>query len=132
MLSSSFDISEFIRKVEGRSSKEVIYLADQEATAAERYIYQHKKCRQTHDDSDTCGDARKYAVLLKDFVQYMRYGVLTHSVRGLDLTPLGPRGGRFRDPGTEKKGGSLTIRPRSGGKTQSCPHGSLCCPTALL
>lgn len=86
MLSSSFDISEFIRKVEGHSKQDMIYLADQEATAAERYIYKHKKCRQNRSDSDNCRDAWNYVVILKDFVQYIRYGVLTHSVNMLNLT----------------------------------------------
>ena len=86
MLSSSFDISEFIRKVEGHSDQEIIYLADQEATAAERFLYKNRKCRQARNNYDNCRDARHYAVLLKDFVLYMRYGVLTHSVRMLGLT----------------------------------------------
>jgi hypothetical protein len=91
MLSSSFDISEFMRKVQGHSNQEMIYLADQEATAAERYIFKHKKCRQCPSDSDSCRDARKYVGILKDFVQYIRYGVLTHSVTMLDLTlPVSP------------------------------------------
>lgn len=86
MLSSSFDISEFIRKVEGHSDQEIIYLADQEATATERFIYKNRGCRQSRSDYENCRVARHYAVLLKDFVLYMRYGVLTHSVRMLDLT----------------------------------------------
>ena len=98
MLSSSFDISEFIDKVKGHSDQEIIYMADREATAAERYVHQHK-CKSDSDrtiKADAAGDARcepytvllharHYVVLLKDFVQYMRYGVLTQSVRRLDL-----------------------------------------------
>ena len=85
MLSSSFDISEFLKKVTGHTDQEIIYLADQEATATERYIYKHANCRQQMDDSGDCADARHYALLLKDFVLYIRYGVLTQSVRHLDL-----------------------------------------------
>jgi hypothetical protein len=84
MLSSSFDISEFIMKVEGHSNQEIIYLADQEATAAERYLYKNRSCRDAEEDSDECTSVRQYALLLKDFVIYMRYGVLTRSVRELD------------------------------------------------
>lgn len=86
MLSSSFDISEFLQQVEGHSRQEIIYLADQEATETERYLYKHKKCQQDMSDTEDCADAKHYAVLLKDFVLYMRYGVLTHSVRKLHLS----------------------------------------------
>jgi len=91
MLSSSFDISEFFRKVEGHSDQEIINLADQEATATERYIFKNEKCRQKHSDDDHCRNARHYVVLLKDFVLYLRYGVLTHSFRRLDLTLYRPQ-----------------------------------------
>jgi hypothetical protein len=83
MLSSSFDISEFIRKVKGHSDQEIIYLADREATAAERYLYKHRSCRDAEEDSEECTSVRRYALLLKDFVNYIRYGVLTRSVRAL-------------------------------------------------
>ena len=78
MLSSSFDISEFINKVRGRSDHEIIYMADQEATAAERLCFKHGA-------SEEIDDARNYALLLKDVVLYMRHGILTHSARQLDL-----------------------------------------------
>jgi hypothetical protein len=85
MLSSSFDISEFVQKVKGHCDEEIIYLADQEATAAERYIYKHTKCRKNNGSTENCADVRNYAVLLKDIVLYMRYGVLTRSVRRMEL-----------------------------------------------
>jgi hypothetical protein len=85
MLSSSFDISEFIKKVEGHSEQEIIYLADQEATAAERYLYKHRRCRNGGEDADDCINVRQYAIFLKDFVIYIRHGVLTRSVRELDV-----------------------------------------------
>jgi hypothetical protein len=86
VLWSSFDISEFFRKVEGHSRQEIIYLADKEATATERYIYKQAKGCKKRSDDDPCRDARHYALQLKDFVLYIRYGVLTHSVRMLNLT----------------------------------------------
>jgi len=85
MLSSSFDISEFIKRVKGHSDQEIIFLADQEATATERFLYKHGKCRQKISNAEDCADARHYAVLLKDFVLYIRYGILTHSFRQLHL-----------------------------------------------
>jgi hypothetical protein len=78
MLSSSFDIYEFIDKVKGHSSQEIIYLADQEATEAERHIY---KKRQVESGDD----AFHYVMLLKDVVLYLRHGIQTHAVRRIDL-----------------------------------------------
>ena len=86
MLSSSFDISEFIRKVEGHSDQKIILMADEEATAAERYLYRHQGCRNAGRNSEECVNIRKYVSLLKDFVLYIRHGVLTRLVRELDVT----------------------------------------------
>ena len=79
MLSSSFDIHEFIDKVRGRSNKEIVYMADQEATAAERALY---RSAQSGDNDP----ANSYVMILKDIVLYMRHGVLTGSVRKLDFS----------------------------------------------
>lgn len=78
MLSSSLDISEFINKVKGRSDQEIIYMADQEATAAERLYFKPGA-------GDQRVEARNYAILLKDVVLFMRHGILTHSARQFDL-----------------------------------------------
>ena len=43
------------------------------------------KCRQQQSEVQNCDDVRNYAVLLKDFVLYMRHGIMTHSIRQLDL-----------------------------------------------
>lgn len=81
MLSSSFDICEFIDKVKGNNGQKVIYLADREATEAERLVY--KKAR-----TDSLDNARTYTALLKDIVLYMRYGIRTHAVRQIDGAQL--------------------------------------------
>ena len=81
MLSSSFDICEFIDKVKDHSEQEIIYLADQEATETERHLYKHAK-------TENCDPARSYAGLLKDIVLYMRHGIRTHAARQLDLPRL--------------------------------------------
>lgn len=81
MLSTSFNIYEFIDKVKGHSDQEIIYMADLEATEAERYLY--KQSRQADDRS-----AVSYVTLLKDVVLYMRYGIRTHAVRQIDLEAL--------------------------------------------
>jgi hypothetical protein len=85
MLSSSFDISEFIRKVEGHSDREIVFLADQEAIAAERYLFRCRECRDTEQNSEECASVRQYALLLKDVVLYIRHGVITRLVRELDV-----------------------------------------------
>lgn len=94
MLSSSFDILEFIKKVKGHYDREIVYLADQEATAAERYLYKHTNSQRPTSALDDCADVRYYIVLLKDFVLYMRYGILTQSVRQLDLALPDSIGGK--------------------------------------
>jgi hypothetical protein len=82
MLSSSFDIFEFIDKVKSHSEQEIVYLADREATAAERHLYKH-------NPKENNEAARSYAMLLKDIVLYMRHGVRTRAVRQIDLSNLG-------------------------------------------
>lgn len=78
MLSSSFDIYEFIDKVKGHSGQEIIYLADQEATEAERRLYKRSPVEWGEH-------ASRYVMLLKDVVLYMRHGIQTHAVRQIDL-----------------------------------------------
>ena len=79
MLSNQYDMGEFVEKVRGCSFEDVIFLTDKEATEAERYLY--RECRD-----DSCEAARQYVVSLKDFIQYVRYGLVTRSTRDLDLT----------------------------------------------
>ena len=81
MLSSSFDIQEFIDKVKGHSDQDIIHMADLEATEAERCLY-----KQPHTVDGK--NASSYATLLKDVVLYMRHGIQTHAVRQIDLQSL--------------------------------------------
>jgi hypothetical protein len=78
MLSSSFDIYEFIDKVKGRSEQEIIYLADMEATEAERHLYKSFKNERNEN-------AGGYVALLKDVVLYFRHGVRTHAIRQINF-----------------------------------------------
>ena len=78
MLSSSFNIKEFIEKAKGHTYLDIIWMADQEATAAERCFYK-LGCK---------GDSDKmmyYSRCLKDFILYMRHGVRTQKIRNLQL-----------------------------------------------
>lgn len=81
MLSASFDIYEFIKKVKGRSDQEIIYMADLEATEAERHFY---KCSKNGNNEI----AGSYVALLKDVVLYFRHGVRTQAIRQIDLPCL--------------------------------------------
>ena len=86
MLSSSFDIKEFVEKVQDNSEINMFYLTDQELVAVERLIYRTHCHNNSQRESEVCPGACRYAVLLKDFVMYLRHGVLSRAFRQLDLT----------------------------------------------
>ena len=81
MISRSFDISEFIAEVKGHSRQEIIFLADAEATAAERESYKTPLQKDRRR-------MRNYAAEIKDVILYMRHGILTRMTRLLDLRGL--------------------------------------------
>ena len=68
MISSDCDFSDFFAAVKDKHYQDIIYLADQEATAAERLLYRNKI---SGDQKKICG--KEYASILKDLVSYMRY-----------------------------------------------------------
>jgi hypothetical protein len=70
MISSNCDFSDFVAAIKDKSYYDVIYLADQEATAAERLLFRNG----VHDDErKRCG--QKYASILKDLISYMRSNI---------------------------------------------------------
>jgi len=75
MISQSCDFDEFFESVRDRDYLDVIYLADKEATEAERLKYRSRAGRTLC--SETCLD---YADALKGFIRYMRYGVKSPSM----------------------------------------------------
>jgi hypothetical protein len=75
MISQSCDFDEFIESVRDRDYLEVIYLADKEATEAERLKYRSK-----HRRLDPPGACAGYADVLKGFICFMRYGVKSPSM----------------------------------------------------
>lgn len=81
MLSTSYSIVEFMKKAEGHSYEEIIWMADQEATEAERRFYRLGRS----GDSDKILSYTRY---LKDFILYMRHGVRTLKTRDLKLDPF--------------------------------------------
>jgi hypothetical protein len=73
MISQSCDFDEFFERVRERNYLEVIYLADKEATEAERLRYRSRSRRLVPPEACT-----GYADALKGFIRFMRYGVMSH------------------------------------------------------
>jgi hypothetical protein len=75
MISQSCDFDEFLERVRDRDYLEVIYLADKEATEAERLKYRSRTRRL--EPPEACAG---YADVLKGFIRFMRYGVKSPSM----------------------------------------------------
>ncbi len=75
MISQSCDFDEFLESVRDRDYLDVIYLADKEATEAERLKYRSKTRRLVAPEA-----CEGYADVLKGFIRYMRYGVKSPSM----------------------------------------------------
>jgi hypothetical protein len=87
MLSLNASLAEFIDCIAELPYDDIILLADQEATAAERRCCK----RRTAGGKGQNGQMESYALLLKDFMIYMRHGVATSALRqahGQALTEL--------------------------------------------
>jgi hypothetical protein len=76
MISKSRDIREFFEAVKDRVYSDIIYLAEQEATEAERFFYLTRSSQER-----TSLESKKYADLLKDFISYMRYTIKPTDIR---------------------------------------------------
>lgn len=75
MISQSCDFDEFMDGIRDLDYLQVIYLADKEATAAERLKYRSRTT--TLVPPKAC---EGYADALKGFIRFMRYGVKTPSM----------------------------------------------------
>ena len=73
MISPSYDIHEFIYAVEDKGYLDIIYLADQEATSAERLLYNPKTSREAKREG-----SERYADQLKSFLCFLRCDVKPH------------------------------------------------------
>lgn len=76
MISQSCNMKEFIEAIKDKDYLEAIYLADKEATEAERLKYRSRKSPA----ANTTG-CPNYADSLKGFIYFMRHGIRR---RGLD------------------------------------------------
>jgi hypothetical protein len=70
MISSNCNFSDFVAAIKNEDYHDIIYLADREATAAERLLYRRGVA---DDEKKKCG--QRYASILKDLISYMRYNV---------------------------------------------------------
>jgi hypothetical protein len=70
MISDRCDFDDFVRKTTGRDYHEIIYLADREATAAQRRVFH---TGVSDEEKTRCG--YQYAECLKGFIAYLRYGI---------------------------------------------------------
>ena len=70
MISSNCDFSNFVAAIKDKPYDDIIYLADQEATAAERLLF-----RNNIDDNERQKCGQRYASVLKKLIAYMRSNV---------------------------------------------------------
>jgi hypothetical protein len=75
MISSSCDFKEFAETIMDDDRINILYMAEREATDAERQSYRIKTSRT---DREKCG--KQYADTLKCFLSFMRYGIKSASV----------------------------------------------------
>jgi hypothetical protein len=75
MISQSCDFDQFLKSIRDRDYLEVIFLADKEATEAERLKYRSRTKRLVPPEA-----CEGYVDALKGFIRFMRYGVKTPSM----------------------------------------------------
>jgi hypothetical protein len=79
MISKECKFSDFVGAVQNKNYFEILHLADQEATAAERLFLQPRNDTITRQ---RCG--RDYAERIKQLIDYMRYEVRPRGKRAGD------------------------------------------------
>lgn len=80
MISPCCDLHEFVEAVQERNYFEVIYLAELEATEAERLRFRRKRAERQEPEG-----CPRYAESLKGFISYMRYGIQTSRLDRKDI-----------------------------------------------
>lgn len=79
MISQNCDFKMFIEAVKSKDHMEVIYLAEQEATEAERLSFQS---HSNPEEIQKCG--QEYSGLLKGLIQYLKYSIKPKLPEGHD------------------------------------------------
>jgi hypothetical protein len=80
MISPCCDLNEFVEAVRNKDYYDVLYLAEREATEAERLRFR----RRNLESRGQLG-CPQYADSLKGFISYLRYGVPTRQVDKPDI-----------------------------------------------
>jgi hypothetical protein len=80
MISTSFDLNQFIEAVRDKDYFDIIYFADREATEAERVSYRKRKSAALNQK-----DCKAYVNLLKGLILFMRHGIKAFGVSDTDL-----------------------------------------------
>jgi len=80
MISKSCNFNEFLDKITDCDYADIILITNEEATAAERTFYK-KKAKQDHETKVY----EEYAVVLKDFIGFLRNGIKPSSIREFDF-----------------------------------------------
>lgn len=70
MDSGTVNFTAFIDSIENRQFSEIVYLLEQEATAAERSLYQRKIPL-----NDSGNPSVHYVLTLKKFIEFMRFNI---------------------------------------------------------
>jgi hypothetical protein len=83
MISSSYEIREFIECVRDKSYWDMLTLLNDEATEAERMLYSRKTIPM-----DTHLRNKTYARVLKAFITFLRHGVLSSKLSPEDVQLL--------------------------------------------
>jgi hypothetical protein len=80
MISNSYDFDAFVEAVKGKQTREIIYLAEKEATEAWRAAYHHRS------GSADWFRSKSYQDRLIGLIDFMRHGVKTFQFDEHDLS----------------------------------------------
>jgi hypothetical protein len=88
MLSADASLTEFVDQIADQPYDDIILLADQEATAAQRHCCKQRTNGSPNGNGNGNGAMESYVLLLKDFLLYMRHGVATKALRSANCERL--------------------------------------------
>lgn len=80
MVSLSYDLKEFVESIKDKSYWDLMTVLNQEATEAERMLYSSKTIL-----ADSYEKSKNYATVLKEFITFLRYGVLSSKLSTDDV-----------------------------------------------
>jgi hypothetical protein len=84
MISSSYNFYEFIEFIKDKEYLDIIYLAEREATEAERRLYHPRKTEEAVKKG-----VKLYAETLEGLIFFLRYGIKPRGLRDSDVELFG-------------------------------------------